>query len=233
MIALAAILWVSSGSQVTHKLTTTTVRQANSTAVQQNGEKQSAQDLLSILSSYRQQKQFTANYSGSIYTSMSMGSGTVTGNVTSEFERYNDSARTNTTILSPQAGDLMTSNLLLRPTDLHVCTANSSQNYSCQGISTTSTPPTSGSPRSWRIPPNSSSKTLTLFNSSYRGIPCLGLSSRVNSSYNNSGVHHSNQAADLELHTPAYRIPLQLSINTTPLPREATSTAPGGRPCRR
>lgn len=215
VIALAAVIWASSGNPAGHKATTTTMRQGGSTVSQQSGEKLSAQDLITILSSYRQQEQFTANYSGSVYTSISTGSGPITGNLTSEFMRYNGSARTITAILSDQVGELMTSVYYPANGLSYACTANSTMNYTCQRVNTNFNASTFGLSSFLGSPSNSSSKTITAFNSSYRGIPCIGLSSRMNSSYNSSGVIVTTRQSISSCVQPEYRIPLLLSINTT------------------
>lgn len=216
VIVLVALVWLASSTGHASPIHATTITvNATVNAAQSSSGELSAQDIITLLSPYQQPQQFTANYTGSIYTAISTGAAPITGNLTAEYERYNNSARSYTDIVSSQAGVFKTMTYYSNNGIAYACAANStSRSYICQSALTKFNASDFGLSMLLSAMSNSSSRTISVSNSSYRGTPCIGISSRTNSSYNNSGVIIATMAQVSGCIEPRYRIPLLLNFSS-------------------
>jgi hypothetical protein len=210
VVVLAGILWAALGMHgSTPPVTTSTVLSTQT----YNSSQLSVDSFLSTLAAYNQQLTFTANYTGTIYTPLSTSPQPMTGNLMSQFQRYNDSAVSITSISSPEAGNLQTA-VYYTSNGLSYACSKSTLNYSCQQIPTAYNATTFGLSVFLGALSNSSAKTASHFNSSYDGIPCIAISTSTNSTYNDSGVIVKTSSIASGCVQPVYRIPLVLNLSS-------------------
>jgi hypothetical protein len=212
IIAAAALLWwFSSGSHAKAALSpSTTIVQTQS-----NSNKVSAEALLAAISEYPAQSQFTANYTGTIYTSLSTNPAPMTGNLSSQYERYNNSAKSVTAIAYNKTARVDTSVYYSDNGPSYACILNTTTTgYACQAISTQFNSSTFGLSVFLAALSNSSSKGITVSNSSYKGMPCLLVSANTNTAFNNSGVLLTSNEQVSSCIQPRYRIPLTMNISS-------------------
>ena len=212
VIVLAGIIWAAYGLGGSSPVSTTTAFTTTIASTSSSGQL-SAQTFLSTLASYRQQPQFTANYVGTLYSALSSGTPT-TGNLITQFQRYNNSAVSTTDISSMQAGSLNTAVYYGSNGIAYGCTTGQTQNYTCQQIPTAFNASTFGLSVFLGALSNSSAHTVSQINSSYDGIPCIALSTLTNNTYNDSGVIVTTKSVVSGCVQPVYRIPLVLNLTS-------------------
>ncbi len=231
MVALAAIvvvviiaaaivlIWVPNGSHgtpstpVKHGITTTipTIQTSN----QSGSTLSSTSALVAALSVYPQQSQFTANYNGSIYTSLSTSPSPLSGTLLSQYERYGNSAKSVTSIFYNRSSQVKTAVYYSANGPAYACVLNmTTQNYGCQIITTEFNASNFGLSILLAMLSNSSANSLKIYNSSYNGLSCIEVSANTSSSYNSSGVILSSEQHLSSCIQPKYRVPLTLNLSS-------------------
>jgi hypothetical protein len=175
-----------------------------------------ANGLIALLAQRNQVENFTANYTGSAYTLVSIEPGPLTGNLSAVYERYGNSARSTTVISSGASGLVKTTVYYLSNGTSYECAANSSENYMCKQVETVFNASDFGVSMFLAALENASTKaSITAPNSSYSGIPCTETVAHVDTSYNYSGTMISTDERISGCIQLSYRIPLTLDINST------------------
>ncbi|MDE1865250.1 MAG: hypothetical protein KGH94_01260 [Candidatus Micrarchaeota archaeon] len=196
--------------------TSTSIPQINTNTNSNNGAfESSAKALISKLSAYPQQQQFTANYSGSIYTALSTTPTPLSGNLTSQYERYNNSALSVTSVFYNGTNTFKTAVYYSGNGSSYACISNATTSrYTCQTVRTEFNSSTFALSVLLGALSNSSSRSLAYSNSSYNGISCIAISMNSISSTNQSGVIINSTERLNGCIQPSYRIPLYLNISS-------------------
>ncbi len=218
IVALVVVVWAYAGHPATPKTSyaTTSTPMAPIITSQRaaSGPQISVQQLMSELSSSKSQNQFTADYAGTIYSSISTQPTAMTGNLLSQFERYNGSARSSTSVSSAQAGTFNSSAYYFKNGTSYACYTNSSSNPICQKANTTFNLSTFGISSFLGALPANYSNSISAVNSSYRGFKCTELSAKIYNSFNNSGVILNTTEYVSGCIQLVYKIPLVLNISS-------------------
>jgi hypothetical protein len=221
VIVLIAVVWVSgshiygqsSSSKAPNRavITSPTAR-ATTTAPP----KESVQDFLAGLSSYGSVSQFTANYIGTISSTASAQSLTLTGTLRSQYQRYNGSAVAITTEKANQSYSFNSTTRYYFSSNSvsYSCIANSTSPYTCEPTAIPLNISTFGlSTFLGLLGGNFSSTPITVSNSSYDGMPCLAATVMLRNSFNNSGAIVNSSDLISGCIQPTYKIPLLLNIS--------------------
>jgi hypothetical protein len=169
---------------------------------------------LSGISAVKGPTQFKATFAGTVFSAVSTSSNQINGTITSVYERYNNSARSITSISSPLAGTFVNEVYYFANGTSYSCYSNLAANYTCQKANATFNSFTFGlSPFLTALPANYS-RSLSELNSSYNGVPCTELLATFTGSRNNSGVMLNNSQIVSGCLSPAYKIPLQLNLTS-------------------
>jgi len=217
VIVIVGIIWFAMGHMPATTVPNTKSTIAATPIISQNlppGAYQiSVPGLLAKLASYKSNTQFTANYVGYINTVISTNPTPIVGNLTTSYQRYNQSAHSITMIKSPQAGSF-TSSVFYKNGKTTACTTNSITNYTCQTINSTFNASTFGLSVFIDALPANYSEPMLAINSSFDGIPCLEVAAKISSSYNNSGIILSSTQYVSSCLQQVYKIPLEINLTT-------------------
>ena len=181
----------------------------------QGGHPISLSALLSSISKAKAVPQFTAQYAGTVFTAVSTSNTTINGVIYAEYQRYNGSARSLTSISSPLAGTFNSMVYYFANGTSYSCFTNTTSAVTtCQRINDTYNASSFGlSPFLSALPTNYTG-SLSELNSSYKGIPCTALLSTFTHALNNSGVLLNTSAAVSGCISLTYKIPLELNLSS-------------------
>ena len=211
VVLLVGALWWFNPSAAKPSSATTTLLSA---PIQTNSNLLDVQQVQAIIASYPQQRSFTANYTGSVYSDITTSPQPMNTNITSSYSRYNDSAFTSTFVSSPGAESFSTAAYYSANGLTYECTANATSNYTCQRATNPFNATDFGLSIFLTAITNSSNKSIAVSNSSVDGIPCLEMSTSSNSTLNESGMTIRGTESISGCIEPRYRIPLVLNLTS-------------------